>query len=168
MKSTLSYLLVLFLFIVTISCDKEDESKIYSDIEGVWYNQRDNSETDETSTFEWSFRNDGTLEIIYSHLKNNSNFLGYSVLHKGNYNVNDGILYMENMMTYSYNFNGVNYVDGSSYYQDKVSFYSNTPSGPWFNSAAVSFQKRKKELKLTYLECNDTSNCVGFETLKRK
>lgn len=170
MKSTHKFLLTLVLIFVAIGCSKDD-SWVNEQLLGVWYNKADYADEDQSRTVEWSFMDDGTMEIVNIEFKKStSDFLGYSHLTKGNYTIKDEVLFMTNVVVYSHNFDGENYIEDAPFYLDKDSFFLKVGFGPWSNSASISFQNRNRELKLTYMGCNDFVNalCVGPITLTRK
>ncbi len=167
MKS--KYLLFLFLIITAYGCSKDD-SWVNEQLLGVWYN-KDDADQDQTRITEWSFMADGTLEIVNVEFKKSTGeFLGYSYLNKGSYNIKDEMLFMINMIGYTHNFDGENYIEDAPFYLDKDSFFLKEGSGPLSTSYSISFKNRNRELKLTYMGCNDLANalCVGPITLTRK
>ncbi len=170
MKKTALYTFFL-LMMGAISCSDEDDSWVNDHLAGVWYVIEDSRapNKDETWTKEWSFMPNRTMEIVYIiSKKSTGEFLGYSTMYKGKYSVKDNTLFIRNMRSASYNFDGENYLEDATYITDKESFRFGEEIR-WFSErASVSFQKEDTELALTYLECNDTGDCPGSETLTKK
>jgi len=171
MKKIFFTVAAFYLVFLTPSCTKDDVGAIDENLIGVWYDVRDYADRDQTRTREWSFREDGIMEIAYLEFeKSSGNFLGYSVLYSGDYNVNGDILVMKNMIGYSYSFDGEDYLPNAPYLASKEALLSREGGDPGSHSASISYRLNGKlELVLTYFECSDTGgNCVGSETLTRK
>ncbi len=157
------------LVLLSTSCSKDDDFVPNENLVGVWYRMTDSNDSDRSYTTEWSFGEGGILEIISKEAVLSTNeFLGYTSLSKGRYTYDDGVLDAENMLGYSYQFDGETYLDDADYYLDKESFFKRKGVAQYFNKASISFSKRNQELRITFLECNDTGSCVGSLTFTRK
>lgn len=166
----LSFLrIVAILMFLSTSCSKEDDFAANENLVGVWYQENESNETDRTYTTEWSFGEDGILEIVSKEsVVSTKEFLGYTSLSKGRNTFDNSILDAENMVGYSYQFDGETYFDDADYYSDKESFFKRKGIAQKFNKASISFSNRNQELLMTLLECNDTGDCIGSLTLTRK
>ncbi len=162
-------MIAFILMLLNISCSKEDDFVANENLVGVWYQVTDSNDSDRSYTTEWSFGESGILEIVSKESVTSTNeFLGYTSLSKGRYTFNDSIFDAENMLGYSYQFDGEIYFDDADYYPDKESFINRKGMAQKFNKASISFAEGNKELVMTFLECNDTGNCIGSLTLTRK
>ena len=169
MKSISLYFVAFSLIMGTQSCTKDDSSFENEQLVGVWYKFTDYADDDQTRTTEWTFTDDGTFEIVYIEFqKSTGEFLGYSVLYRGDFRYSANIITMNNIMGYSYSFIGDEYVENAEYLSDKESFIQRKGIGIDSNRVSISFKKSYKELLVTYIDCNDTENCVGSETLTKK
>tara|TARA_R110002167_G_scaffold261316_3_gene467784 strand:- start:1302 stop:1808 length:507 start_codon:yes stop_codon:yes gene_type:complete len=157
------------LILTASGCSVDEPANLNTPLTGVWFKTVDYADEDQTRTTEWSFLEDGTLEIVYMEFeKSSGDFLGFSVLYKGDYSMGNNTLHMTNMVGYSYSFDGATYIEDATFLPNKESFFSRQGGKPYSNSASVRFRKNSKELVLTYLECNDVADCVGSETLYKK
>ena len=171
MKGTLGYLLPLLLFLTYSGCSKDD-TNFNNELTGVWFKEVDHADNDQKSITEWSFADNGSFEILSAEVqKSTGNFLGLSTLQKGDYVYQRRVLYMKNMLGYSYAFDGEAYIVDAEYMLDRESLLSRNGTGFSDYSASISFGKGKGKIVLTYLECNDvliSRNCIGEETLNRR
>jgi hypothetical protein len=171
MKATIGVSILFFLVLFQAGCTK-NEINASSELTGVWFKNGDYAEEDQKRITEWDFKGNGRFEIVYAEFqKSTEDFLGFSVLYAGNYEVKDGVLHMSNMIGYSYDFDGSEFIENAAYFLERDSFFSNSGTPVRDNAASISFTDLNNKVVLTYLECNDTfteANCVGEETLTRK
>ena len=154
-----SYVINVYVIIVTYIAGCKDENLSEANIKGVWAEEEILEDYDRISRLEYNFKTDDTVEILRIELEMHSrSVLGYGYRTIGNYAVSADKLSLSNLVSY-------NNDDTIAEYSPLEDLVKESEGEAY--ELTFTIQDNNK-LTLTYSPCGPLANCIDTKTLIRQ
>tara|TARA_R110002073_G_scaffold40547_5_gene115026 strand:+ start:132986 stop:133492 length:507 start_codon:yes stop_codon:yes gene_type:complete len=164
MKSLLKYALLFFtLNLLLSSCTANDEHFDFNEksLVGIWHKTYIDDNENQTTKFEYHFKNDHNYEVLGTVLDATSQeLLGYWTRETGSYSLTGDQLLFHNIKSYFNNDQTRSYTEFENLELQQSDFnYS--------RSVTIEFNDFMRKLVFIYPPCGPNESCVGSLTLEK-